>query len=163
MKTKYKNKLRLVKKYLSWDEGLDEKTFNKYADDGFDIMRSLAKTKDVEVLSELLDLFNKKTEWYGGVCETLDNDIWDNYSPEQIIYALKMGKFRFLLENELLRACTMSIAIINTGYWKELRKIFNEQRSEKSENFVKDLYRWGSEGNYKEYALILENDMKKWK
>lgn len=85
-----------------------------------------------------------------------------NYEPLQIIDAFKKDKFKYLLDNDLLRACTMAIAVINTGYSDELRKIFNSQRSDKSAKFIDDLYSWGKYGNCDEYANILRDDMKKW-
>jgi len=164
MKTKYKNKLRLVKKYLSWDEGLDEKTFNKYADDGFDIMRSLAKTKDVEVLSELLDLFNKKTEWYGGVCETLMNDIWNNYTADQIIEAISV-KFDYLIKNDLSRFACLCNILFNQEDFVKFRKMFNKIKSNNSDKFLDELSKW-IDSDYEvglEGIALLREDVRKWK
>ena len=71
-----------------------------------------------------------------------------NYEPTQIVEALKQNKFKYLLDNDLLRACTMAIALINTGYGNELRELFNKQRSENSKKFLDDLTNWGCKGNY---------------
>lgn len=157
-----KNRVDEIKELWRDNSSLSDEELDKNFDQGFDLMRSIAKSKNVKLLPDLLELFTDRNEDYGGVCETLDNDIWDNYEPSQIINALEQNKFKYLLENDLLRACTMAIALINTGHEKDLRKIFNEQRSKESSKFVEDLFSWGSQGCFREYANTLREDMKKW-
>ena len=157
-----KNEVDLIKEL--WQENLEltEEELDKNFDEGFDLMREIAKSQNTKLLPDLLELFTDRNEDYGGVCETLDNDIWDNYEPTQIVEALKQNKFKYLLDNDLLRACTMAIALINTGYGNELRELFNKQRSENSKKFLDDLTNWGCKGNYENYTSILREDMKKW-
>lgn len=162
MKQEYMKKLKLAKKLLVWDTTLPNDVLDSNVDKGCDLLEELVTIQDTDVLVGLLDFFTDENEDYGGVCERLDNDIWDNYEPSQIIDALRKDKFKYLLNNDLLRACTMAIAIINTGHGEELREIFNAQRSDKSAKFVEDLYSWGKYGNYEEYAALLREDMRKW-
>ena len=163
MKQEQKMKIEMVKKYLSWDESLDDETFNQYADDGFDIMRDLVKTKDVEVLAELLELFNKKTEWYGGVCETLMNDIWNNYTAEQIIDAIEQ-KFDYLVEHDLWRFACLCNILFHKESFDKLRDMFNKIKSPKSNEFLDELEKW-IDNDYEvgpEGISLLREDMKKW-
>ena len=162
MKQEYKEKIEEAKKLLVWNTNLPSDELDANVDKGCDLLDELVTIKDVDVLTELLEFFTDANEDYGGVCETLDNDIWDNYEPTQIVEALKQNKFKYLLDNDLLRACTMAIALINTGYGNELRELFNKQRSENSKKFLDDLTNWGCKGNYENYTSILREDMKKW-
>ena len=157
-----KNEVDLIKELWQENSELTEEELDKNFDEGFDLMREIAKSQNTKLLPDLLELFTDRNEDYGGVCETLDNDIWDNYEPTQIVEALKQNKFKYLLDNDLLRACTMAIALINTGYGNELRELFNKQRSENSKKFLDDLTNWGCKGNYENYTSILREDMKKW-
>lgn len=163
MKQEYVGKLALTKEYLSWDEDLDDETFDKHADDGFDMMRELVKTKDTDVLAELLELFNKKTEWYGGVCETLQNDIETNFTVDQIIEAVSK-KFDYLIENDLNRFANFSqnfFCYEMPEAFKDFRAMFNRVKPKEATKYIDAIEEWV--GNYfpKEIALLRE-DMKNW-
>lgn len=163
MKQEQKMKIEMVKKYLSWDESLDDETFNQYADDGFDIMRDLVKTKDVEVLAELLELFNKKTEWYGGVCETLQNDIESNYTVKQILEAVSQ-KFDYLIENDLNRFANLSQIFFQYGMsdvFIQFRLVFNKVKPHRADDYINAIEEWVGK-YFPEEIAILREDMKKW-
>jgi len=124
-------------------------------------LENIIQTKDVDILPQLFDLFILEDLEYTGVCESLSNDIWDNFSEEQIIRVFD-EKFDDLLKKNMLRACTTSIAIINTGHFDDLRRVFNKVRSEESLNFVEELSSWGSKKKFRDEALVLKEDMESW-
>ena len=71
-------------------------------------------------------------------------------------------KFGDLLKKNMFRACTTSIAIINTGHFDDLRRVFNKVKSEESSNFVEELSSWGSKKKFCDEALVLKEDMESW-
>jgi len=163
MKQEDKIKLELIKSYLSWDDTLDDETFNKYADDGFDMMREFTKSKDIEILSELLELFNKKTEWYGGVCETLQNDVEANFTADQIIEAVST-KFDYLIENDLSRFANFSQNFFRYDHpeiFIKFRGMFNKAKPRLAENYVDAIEEWVGKYFPNEIAILRE-DMKTW-
>lgn len=71
-------------------------------------------------------------------------------------------KFGDLLKKNMFRACTTLIAIINTGHFDDLRRVFNKVKSEESSNFVEELSSWGSKKKFCDEALVLKEDMESW-
>ena len=92
-----KNEVDLIKEL--WQENLEltEEELDKNFDEGFDLMREIAKSQNTKLLPDLLELFTDRNEDYGGVCETLMNDIWNNYTADQIIEAISV-KFDYLIK-----------------------------------------------------------------
>lgn len=139
------------------DDEVGEKLFN----DTRENLENIIQTKDEDILPGLFDLFILEDLEYTGVCESLSNDIWDNFSEEQIIRVFD-EKFDDLLKKNMLRACTTSIAIINTGHFDDLRRVFNKVKSKESSNFVEELSGWGSKKKFRDEALVLKEDMESW-
>ncbi len=157
MKVLEKIKLNFKKALSEQDNELGDKLF----DDTRENLENIIQTKDEDILPGLFDLFILEDLEYTGVCESLDNGIWDNFSEEQIVRAFE-EKFDDLLKKNMLRACTTSIAIINTGHFDDLRRVFNKVKSKESSNFVEELSGWGSKKKFRDEALVLKEDMESW-
>lgn len=120
-------------------------------------------TKDVDVLNRAIDYFLEEPNNIGlenGGCESLLNDIFNNFTVEQIIEVL-YKKFDILLEKNESRAEDFFISLINTGYFEGFRDIFNKTRSSKSESFLKSFAKYYAE-DYPEEIAILREDMETW-
>jgi len=158
-----KNEVDLIKELWQENSELTEEELDKNFDEGFDLMREIAKSQNTKLLPDLLELFTDKNEDYGGVCETLMNDIWDNYSAEQIIEAISK-KFDYLIENDLSRFACLCNILFNKEDFPKLRIMFNEIKSQKSKEFLEELDKWIDN----EYEVgpngvnLLREDMKKW-
>ena len=124
------------------------------------INEELVQIDDVNVLAVLLEFFNDENEDYGGVCETLMNDIWDNYSAEQIIEAVSQ-KFDYLVENDLSRFACLTSILLNEEDFEKFRAMFNEIKSKNSDKYLESLYKLCSD-NYPSEINLLREDMKKW-
>lgn len=154
-----KQKCELMKKLIheslfinSDEEG--EKMFWQ----GHAMMEDLVKSKDTGILIELIDLFTDENE--NGVCENLINSIWKYYSIDQILYALNI-KFNWLVNNNMMRSVQFFGYCLNAGYFNDMRKLFNNVRSEKSAKFLEEFIEWYKE-DYPQEIAILRNDMKNW-
>jgi hypothetical protein len=160
MEQKYKKKLELTKKLLhdSQNVGPSEEA-EKMFDDGHALMEELVQTKDTEVLCELMDLFNEELD-LTGVCETLESEIFQNFTMEQIIEVLYKKLFTLVANNEM-RAVGFAGACLNTGYFRDFRNIFNSAKSPNSEDFLNEFEKWYDEDYPKEIAILRE-DLKKW-
>lgn len=127
----------------------------------------LAKTHDINGLFCLLDYFDEEFDIkYNGALERLQNNIFDNYSYDEIIEAF-YEKFDQLLKKNMDRACVLCMDFF---YWEEdfekFRTMFNTVKSCESGKFLIEIYSWlpddcdaeiGKEG-----VEILREDMKKW-
>jgi hypothetical protein len=159
MKQEYKEKLKLVKKmlheslYVESDE-LGEKMF----DDGYNLMKELVITKDINVLSGLFDLFTEENE--NGICESLQSQVYQHYTMEKVISAL-YEKFSTLIVNNEMRAVQFAGACLNTSNFEKFRDIFNQSKSDNSESFLHEFTEWYGE-DYPEEIAVLREDMKKW-
>jgi hypothetical protein len=153
----YKEKLDLAKKLLqesysikNADEG--EKVFWE----GHKLMEELMVSKDEDVLCGLFDFFIEDNE--NGVCETLANGIFDNYTDDQIINAL-YKKFDTFLVINMNRAAQFVKWLISNGKFDDVRKMFNTVKIKEP---VKFLERLKYKCKYDKYIAILKEDIEKW-
>ena len=125
-------------------------------------MEELVATKNTEVLCLLMNLFNKTNE--NGVCETLMNDIWNNYTADQIIEAISV-KFDYLIKNDLSRFACLCNILFNQEDFVKFRKMFNKIKSNNSDKFLDELSKW-IDSDYEvglEGIALLREDVRKWK
>lgn len=156
-----KNKVDTIKELWKDDPELSDEELDEKFDLGFDMMEEIARSKDVESLPDLLELFTARNEEFGGVCERLENDIYENFTMEQIVYAIGK-KFEYLIENNLDRLAGITIAVVNTGYFEMLRELLNKKRFVSTEIYIDALTKFKNHILDQKYADILREDMKKW-
>lgn len=159
-----KNEVDLIKEL--WQENLEltEEELDKNFDEGFDLMREIAKSQNTKLLPDLLELFTDRNEDYGGVCETLMNDIWNNYTADQIIEAISV-KFDYLIKNDLSRFACLCNILFNQEDFVKFRKMFNKIKSNNSDKFLDELSKW-IDSDYEvglEGIALLREDVRKWK
>lgn len=162
MKKECEEKLKLCKKLLfdSQTIGPSEEA-EKMFDEGYALMQELIQTRDTNVLSALMELFySKDIEINTGICETLESEIFQNYTMEQVIEAL-YKKFPELVANNEMRAEHFAGACISRGYFEEFRNVFNSTHTFHYENFFAELSEWIGE-DYPEEISILRKDMEAW-
>ena len=159
MKNEYSNKLEILKRFKCWDNLLSEEENRKNSRKYFEAVDFLVKTKDVNVLFELLDFFNEENKNIGGILEDLKSQIGDNFSLKQILEAF-YGKFDSLIKNDIETAVEMSMWFWESDEFDEFRKMFNTVKSEKSEDFLDEFVSWFP--NLEEGVNILRDDMQKW-
>ena len=160
MKQEYIEKLQLAKRLLAWDTSFTEEELCKNVDKGCDLLEELVKVNDLDILTELLEFFTDENEDYGGVCERLLNDIWDNYTTEQIIEALSK-KFDYLVDNNITRAVQFVGYSMNLGHFNDVRRIFNTTKTQHSTKFLDQFQKWYMK-DYPHEISLLREDMKKW-
>ncbi|MDR1233165.1 MAG: hypothetical protein LBJ75_02820 [Puniceicoccales bacterium] len=165
MKAEYIDKLRVMHKYVHWDEQLSEEENKGNGKKYFAAVDFLCESKEQGVLEALLDFFTSENEQYGGVCENLKAQIGANFSLEQIIEAF-YKKFDSLAENDFGICAEMSMWCVRNEHGEQFRKMFNTVKSKHSKEIVKDLKASASEYNWeedvKEAIDTLEGDMKNW-
>lgn len=160
MEKEYEEKLKLCKQLLldSQRVGPSEKA-EKVFDEGYVLMNYLIQTKNTDVLCELFDLFGEELR-DTGIGETLESEIFQNFTMEQIIGVL-YKKFSSLIVNNETRAMHFAEAFLNTDNFDKFRDIFNSAKSSSSETFLNRFLKWYGE-DYPEEIAILREDMKKW-
>ena len=164
MKQEYKEKIEEAKKLLVWNTNLPSDELDANVDKGCDLLDELVTIKDVDVLTELLEFFTDANEDYGGVCETLMNDIWNNYTADQIIEAISV-KFDYLIKNDLSRFACLCNILFNQEDFVKFRKMFNKIKSNNSDKFLDELSKW-IDSDYEvglEGIALLREDVRKWK
>lgn len=132
-------------------------------DEGMDLEEEALMSGDDDVLDRAFEYFLEESVDNGlgnGVCETMEGEIWQYFTPEQILIVFEK-KYRQLVEQNMSRACNTAIALVNTGYFNEFRRIFNQQKVKNSEILVADLEKFVDDEFKKEISLLRE-DMKKW-
>ena len=123
--------------------------------------KRLAETHDIRGLYLLLDYFDEKFDLeYEGVLERIQNEIGANFKLDQILEAF-YEKFDQMLKKNISRATYFSYWFLSNEMFEGFRKMFNEVRSSKSEEFLERLSSWCN-GDYEEEQSILREDMKKW-
>lgn len=159
-----KNEVDLIKELWQENSELTEEELDKNFDEGFDLMREIAKSQNTKLLPDLLELFTDRNEDYGGVCETLMNDIWNNYTADQIIEAISV-KFDYLIKNDLSRFACLCNILFNQEDFVKFRKMFNKIKSNNSDKFLDELSKW-IDSDYEvglEGIALLREDVRKWK
>lgn len=159
MKKEYKEKLELSKKLLHDSLKIRSPEGESMFWKGHNLMEELVITKSADVLCGLFDLFTEENE--NGVCETLENQIFQNFTMEQIIEAL-YKKFPILLINNKMRAEAFAEACMNTNNFDKFRDIFNKAKSSESRVFI-DKFRESYGKDFSEEISILMEDMKNWR
>lgn len=159
MKQEYKDKLELAKKLLHDSQHIEpNETARKIFWEGHSLMEELVKIPDTEVLCGLFDLFTEENE--NGVCETLEGEIFDSFTMEQIIEALHK-KFPQLITNNRMRAEAFMEACLNTGNFNNFKNIFNNTKASKSRQLLDEFEANYGEGHQEEIS-ILRKDMEAW-
>ena len=133
------------------------------------LCEELARTNDMRGLLYLLDYFDVEFDLeYEGVLQVIENDIFDNYSYTEIIEAL-YEKFDKLLNKHIEKVVRFVIPFFEElEDFERFRKMFNEVRASKSEEFLDkllEIFSKESFRNYYEYGIdwinLLREDMKK--
>lgn len=157
MKQEYKDKLELAKKLLHDSQHIEpNETARKIFWEGHSLMEELVKIPDTEVLCGLFDLFTKENE--NGVCETLINDIFNNFTVEQIIPVL-YKKLNQLVELNMDRAVYMVGCCFDDI--QELKKLVETLPPQKADELLERLENWYNEP-FSNEVTILRKDMKAW-
>jgi NDP-sugar pyrophosphorylase family protein len=149
-------------KFLPIDQ-LTEDNVQRLIDEGMRLEKEAFATKDMDVLHRAFDYFMEEKDddaLMNGGCETLESEIFQNFSMEQIIEALHK-KFSALVANNEMRAEHFAGACISHGYLKEFREIFNSTHTPSYNDFLSELEDWIGEDYPKEISILRE-DMKKW-
>ena len=163
MKKEYEEKIKemeyIVKNYDDIpDDVFHERCMREFVDN----MEYLATTKDQEVLEHLLDFFVKDFDLnVGGVCETLETDIGDNFSLDQILKAF-YKKYNFLANNNLNRCVQFSMWFIWHNKFEGFRRMFNTVKPELAEKIIGGMANWDDDHEYDRELNILREDMKTW-
>ena len=125
------------------------------------LCEELAETHDIRGLLYLLDYFDEEFDLeYEGVLEVIQSEIGANFKLDQILEAF-YEKFDQILKKNISRATYFSYWFLSNEMFEGFRKMFNEVRSSKSEEFLERLSSWCN-GDYEEEQSILREDMKKW-
>jgi hypothetical protein len=107
-----------------------------------------------------MDLFNEELE-LTGVCESLQSQIYQYHTIEQIIEALNR-RFLTLIANNKMRTVLFAEVCLNTSNFDKFRDIFNDAKSPDSEKFLEEFSDWYGEDYSKEISILRE-DMKRWR
>ena len=138
------------------NDEVGDKLFKQASED----LDKILRTQDEDILPGLIDLFIVPDLDYTGACESLIDEIFQYYSVEQILDIL-YKKIDMLINNNITRAVQFFGAFMNVGYFNDIKKIFNEVKSVKSQEFLNELNEWYKE-DYPKEIEILKQDMEKW-
>jgi hypothetical protein len=156
-------KLKLaIGKLCLWDKALSAEENQKIINEGGELLKEVASTKDDDVLRAMLDVFLKENEdvaLENGVCENLENEIYKNFDYNQILSVLRQ-KFDSLIINNVSRTVYISEFILSAGLFEDFRKMFNTIKSKKSPEFLGKFYKLYPE--FEKKLFILYKDMKSW-
>ena len=158
-----KNKVDIIKELWEDDPSLSDEELDKRFDIGFDMMEEIAQSQDVGLLPDLLELFTDRNEDFGGVCETLQNDIEANFTVDQIIESVSK-KFDYLIENDLNRFANFSqnfFCYEMPEAFKNFRAMFNRVKPKEATKYIDAIEEWVGKCFQDEIALLRE-DIKKW-
>lgn len=158
-----KNQIDEIKELWEDDPSLSDEELDKNFDIGSNLTRCIVKSKNTEALPDLLELFTDRNEDFGGVCETLQNDIESNYTVKQIIKAVS-HKFNYLIENDLDRFANLSQNFLRHDVpeaFIDFRSMFNKLKPQRADDYVDAVDEWVGKYFPKEISLPRE-DIKKW-
>ena len=136
----------------------DDEVGNELFDQSVEDLENIIKTRDKDILPALFDLFTLPDLDYTGICESLENMIFQYFSPDQILETLN-HKLSDLIEFNSDRAKHFAGAFINHKYLEKFRNVLSEVRSIQLKNkLIEECYHWIGK-DYPVEIAILKKDI----
>lgn len=142
-------------------EQLTPEIVQQLINEGIRLEEEAFATKDIDVLNRAFDYFLEESDDNGlgnGVCETLINDIFNNFSVEQIIPVL-YKKLNQLVELNMDKAVYMVGCCFDDI--QELKKLVETLPPQKADELLERLENWYNEP-FSNEVTILRKDMGTW-
>ena len=132
------------------NDEIEDELFDRASED----LDKVITTRDEDILPSLIDLFMISNLDYTGVCESLENGIFQYFSMPQILSVLK-EKLEKLIMFNIDRAKHFAGACINEGYFEEFRDIFNNIISiDQKKILFNECNKWIGKDYPKEMAIL---------
>lgn len=132
-------------------------------DEGMDLEEEALKSGDDDVLDRAFEYFLEESVDNGlgnGVCETMEGEIWQYFTPEQILRVFEV-KIKDLIDKNMTRCEHFIGGLIAHGCFEEVRTVFHTLDVEYMNELLINLDDWIGDEFPNEIALLRE-DMKKW-
>ena len=144
-------------KFIDKRETLTSVRIQQLIDRGIDLEEEAMQSGDIDVLERAVDYFfdeENDEALMCGICESLENDVFQHLTYDQILCVLKT-KMSKLIETNVIRAKHFAGACISHGFVKELNEILLAVEDKHLRNkLILEIDKWIGDDYPEEVAIL---------